>query len=102
MELEALWKATRVPLDTARSAVEVLQLAEGLAQMGNRNAASDAGVAMLMAQAAGRGALLNVAINLKDLPGGPDKEAVRRAVEDLKQALSRADSTLTALESQLA
>jgi glutamate formiminotransferase / formiminotetrahydrofolate cyclodeaminase len=102
LELEALWKATTVPLDTARSAAEVLQLAGEMANKGNRNAASDAGVAMLMAQAAGRGALLNVAINLKDLPEGPEKDAVRGEVAGLKQALSRADTMLTALESQLA
>jgi glutamate formiminotransferase/formiminotetrahydrofolate cyclodeaminase len=102
LELEALWKATRVPLDTARAAAEVLELAGELAGKGNRNAASDAGVAILMSQAAGRGALFNVAINLRDLPEGPEKEQVRAAARGLKQALTRADSMLSSLELALA
>ncbi|HVP39908.1 MAG TPA: cyclodeaminase/cyclohydrolase family protein, partial [Candidatus Saccharimonadales bacterium] len=102
LELEALWKATRVPLETARVAAELLRLAADLLARGNRNAASDAGVAILMSQAAGRGALFNVAINLKDLPEGPEKEEVRGAVRGLKLALAQADSMLSSLESELA
>ncbi|MBI5835658.1 MAG: glutamate formimidoyltransferase [Candidatus Eisenbacteria bacterium] len=102
LELEALWKATRVPLETARAAAEVVGLAGEMAAKGNRNALSDAGVGLLMSQAAGRGALYNVAINLKDLPDGPDKEEVRREAAALKQALAGADSVLAALEAGLA
>lgn len=57
-------EATRAPMQTARMAAAVLELAERLAPMGNRNAVSDVGVAALLAAAAIRGAALNVRINL--------------------------------------
>jgi formiminotetrahydrofolate cyclodeaminase len=53
-----------VPLRTAEVAAEVLALAHAIAPIGNRNAASDAGVAAQLAAASVRGALLNVRINL--------------------------------------
>lgn len=60
----AMLDAAHVPLRTAVVAGEVLQLAERIAPIGNRNAVSDAGVAAHLAAAALRGALLNVRINL--------------------------------------
>jgi formiminotetrahydrofolate cyclodeaminase len=45
----------------------VLDLAERLAPLGNRNAISDVGVAALLATTALRGAALNVEINLPSL-----------------------------------
>ena len=67
---EASVGATEVPLRIARLAAEVLDLAAGIAPIGNRNAASDAGVAALLAATAVRGASLNVTINLPSLPEG--------------------------------
>ena len=67
---EASVAATEVPLRIARLAAEVLDLAAGIASIGNRNAASDAGVAALLAATAVRGASLNVTINLPSLPEG--------------------------------
>ena len=65
VQLEAaIREATRAPLATARSASDVLELAERLAPIGNRNAISDVGVAALLAAGAIRGAILNVRINL--------------------------------------
>lgn len=67
---EASVAATEVPLRIARLAAEVLDLAAGIAPIGNRNAVSDAGVAALLAATAVRGASLNVTINLPSLPEG--------------------------------
>jgi formiminotetrahydrofolate cyclodeaminase len=63
----AVREATRVPLRTAQAASEVLDLADRLAPLGNRNAISDVGVAALLATTALRGAALNVEINLPSL-----------------------------------
>src|SRR6185436_8375472 len=52
----ALLKAAEVPLETARASVEVAQIAALVAEKGNSNAVTDAGVAALLAQAAARGA----------------------------------------------
>ena len=64
----AMVEAVRVPLRTAEVAAEVLELAQTVAPIGNRNAVSDAGVAAQLAAASVRGALLNVRINLPHLP----------------------------------
>lgn len=60
----AMAQAARIPLRVAVVAAEVLDLAERIAPIGNRNAVSDAGVAAQLAAAGLRGALLNVRINL--------------------------------------
>lgn len=82
-------EATSVPLEIARRADEVLQLAERLAPIGNRNAVSDVGVASLLAAASLRGAALNVRINLPSLP---EDERVRADAEgELERLLASLD-----------
>jgi formiminotetrahydrofolate cyclodeaminase len=63
----ALKVATDVPLSIAEAAVEVMDLCMPAAEKGNKWAVSDAGVAVLMAEAALRSAALNVLINLGSL-----------------------------------
>ncbi len=57
-------KATEVPLETMEHCVEALELAEASVKKGNRSATTDAAVAILLAEAAIRGASLNCAVNL--------------------------------------
>jgi formiminotetrahydrofolate cyclodeaminase len=61
---EAFKGATLAPLGVAQACLEVGQLAVRLLAIGNQNASTDAGVAVLLAVAGGEGALFNVAINL--------------------------------------
>jgi formiminotetrahydrofolate cyclodeaminase len=61
---EALKAATQVPLDVAKACVEVIELCTQAAEQGNKGAVSDAGVAVLMAEAGLRSAALNVIINI--------------------------------------
>ena len=77
----ALKVATDVPLTIAEAAVKVMDLCMPAAEKGNKWAVSDAGVAVLMAEAALRSAALNVLINLGTLK---DEEFVadRRAKLD--------------------
>jgi glutamate formiminotransferase/formiminotetrahydrofolate cyclodeaminase len=84
------FEAARVPLATAGAALQVVELAGRVAKSGNANAISDAGVAGLLARAAGEGALLNVQINLKSLPEGADKQGVEMELHRLQKALVRA------------
>ena len=51
---------------------EVAELAEAVAERGNTNAVSDAGVAALLADAACRGAVYNVRINVAALQNRAD------------------------------
>ena len=60
----ALRAAEAVPMKIAAACVRVLDLCTPMAEKGNRNAVSDAGVAALLAEAALRSAALNVLINL--------------------------------------
>jgi formiminotetrahydrofolate cyclodeaminase len=74
----ALKVATDVPLRIAEAAVRVMELCMPAAEKGNKWAVSDAGVGVLMGEAALRSAALNVFINLGSLK---DREFVadRRA-----------------------
>jgi glutamate formiminotransferase/formiminotetrahydrofolate cyclodeaminase len=60
----ALLHAAEVPLETARACADVAELALAVAERGNTNAASDAGVAALLAEAGCVGASYNVRINV--------------------------------------
>jgi glutamate formiminotransferase/formiminotetrahydrofolate cyclodeaminase len=83
----AEWAATRIPLETAEACLEVLRLAATAAERGNPNAATDAGVAGLLARAAAEGAALNVEINLKSLSEGADKQQVDASLRRIRQEL---------------
>jgi formiminotetrahydrofolate cyclodeaminase len=61
---EALKKAALVPLDVARDAFRVLELAGKVVKQGNKNTITDAAVAVMMARTAALSALYNVKINL--------------------------------------
>jgi formiminotetrahydrofolate cyclodeaminase len=61
---EATKAATLVPLGVMQTCEKALFHARAVAQKGNKNSASDAGVAALMLQAGCAGAALNVRINL--------------------------------------
>ncbi len=77
--------AAEVPYRTATSALQLLRLLPELAEKGNPNAASDVGVASLLASAALKGAIFNVEINLQSLPetyGTEMREALPSLVED--------------------
>lgn len=96
---QALVGAARVPLETARACAAVAALATEAAQKGNTNAASDAGVAALLAQAACRGAVYNVRINVASLT---DKslgtDIAREADALLAQAAAAADAAIAVVE----
>jgi formiminotetrahydrofolate cyclodeaminase len=81
---EANRLAAEVPMRTARSAVRLLGAMPDLAKKGNPNAASDAGAAALLLEAATHAALLNVAINL----GGIDDAAFAADLKAESQRLS--------------
>lgn len=79
-----LMDATQVPLKVARQASELFELAEQLAAKGNANVVSDAGVGLLLADAALHSALLNVDINLKLINDAAFKAGVRGQVDTLR------------------
>src|SRR5437867_5336176 len=64
---EALVGAAETPLATARGAVRLIALAREMADIGNKNAGSDAKVAEALARAALAGAVENVRVNVQAL-----------------------------------
>jgi glutamate formiminotransferase/formiminotetrahydrofolate cyclodeaminase len=79
----ALLKAAEVPLETARAAVEVGELAAMVAEKGNTNAVTDAGVAALLAAAACKGAAYNVRVNVQALDDRSKGHGLGREAEHL-------------------
>ncbi len=91
----SLRDATRIPVATARAASGVLELAERLAPIGNRNAVSDVGVAALLAVAGLKGAALNVQINLPHLSEAePLRAEAAMEIERLLSTVDERDRTL--------
>jgi formiminotetrahydrofolate cyclodeaminase len=95
----ALMTAAAVPLETARACVAVAKLAATCAQKGNTNAVSDAGVAALLAEAACKGAVYNVRINVASMS---DPHAGRRLADDaaalVHECASAAIDAISAVE----
>lgn len=85
----AIEQAARVPLEVAQGAVEALQLAAEVIAKGNLNAISDGGSAAAQAQAALRGAALNVRINLQSLE---DAAVVEKMVGELETLEAQANA----------
>ncbi len=78
---KALQYASEVPLKIAQAASETYELAVMAVQKSNPNVASDARVAMLLADAARSGAIANVQINLGSIT---DSAFADRMREELK------------------
>lgn len=85
----ALLGASRVPLEVAKTSRRLLDACDRGLEKAPSAAISDLGVGALMAEAALRGAAMNVMINLASLK---DHEQVKALSEDLDRALDGADA----------
>ena len=90
----ATMDAARVPLRVAELAAEAFDLARVVAQRGNVNSVSDAGVAALSLRAAVHGACLNVEINLSGLPDSEEKASMLERVSELRSVSDRAEQEI--------
>lgn len=85
--------AAEVPFETAREAALLLSKLPTLAANGNANAASDVGVAGLLASGAAKGAVFNVEINLDSLPADMGQD-MRGALSALKEQVKTDSRTV--------
>ena len=85
---EATKYATEVPLHVMEVTDATFAIMKKMAQIGNPNSASDAGVGALCARAAIHGAYLNVKINAKDIS---DKKFVSRVLKKAGELAKKAD-----------
>jgi len=81
---EATKKATSVPLKTLKLTEKLLEVANVVAEKGNKNSISDAGVAAISAKAAAESAYMNVIINV---PGIKDEEFKENVLKEAKEVL---------------
>ncbi len=80
--------AINVPFEIMKTSFESIEVIMMMAEEGNPNSISDAGVAMYCARAAIMGAFLNVKINCKDLD---DKKYVKKILSSCKKLIDQTD-----------
>ena len=93
--------AAEVPYETARLALNLLELLPDLARKGNANAVTDVGVAGLLASAAAKGAVFNVEINLDSLPSEMGAELRDRLPELKEQIRKRSREVMDAVRDRM-
>ncbi len=84
---EALINATLVPLDVARDAFKIIELAGKVVKQGNKNAVTDAAVAVMMARTAALSALYNVKINLASIKDTNFVEEIREEIKHMESEI---------------
>jgi glutamate formiminotransferase/formiminotetrahydrofolate cyclodeaminase len=85
---DATRHAALVPLQIARLASETFDISLAMAEEGNPNSVTDAGVGALCARAAVKGAAMNVRVNLM---GFEDEKFVKKTIEEIEKLERRAD-----------
>ncbi|MCI0737098.1 MAG: cyclodeaminase/cyclohydrolase family protein, partial [Beijerinckiaceae bacterium] len=83
----ALKDATLTPLRAVKACYEVILLSAAVAEKGNLNVISDAGVAVLAANAGLRSAALNVFINAKSIK---DRDFAEKKIAEVNVLLAQA------------
>jgi len=91
---EALKEAARVPLDVAREAFKVIELAGKALKQGNKNAVTDAAVAVMMARTAVLSALYNVKINLASIKDASFIKDVGKEVTHMESEIVKREKDL--------
>jgi formiminotetrahydrofolate cyclodeaminase len=96
-----LKEATRVPLQTAKYSYAVLKLAEALLETCNPKVITDIGVAAKMAEAAVKGAMLNVEVNLVSIADEDYKRGVLKEAQEFSCPDSLARTIINDVEARL-
>ena len=96
MEAATLY-ATQVPLRTMKAAYKVFDVVRAMAEEGNPNSVSDAGVGALAARSAVMGACLNVKINAAGLKDRATAEALVKEAEEIQALAQKAEAEVLAV-----
>jgi formiminotetrahydrofolate cyclodeaminase len=97
----ALKGAAEVPFRVAAACADVLEMSVLPAGQGNKNAASDAGAAALLAEAGLRAAVLNVEINLGLIEDAEYVSNMRSRLEPFKRAAGTRQQILDSVQARL-
>jgi glutamate formiminotransferase/formiminotetrahydrofolate cyclodeaminase len=99
---ETTKQATLVPMNVLRRTKDAAGLARIVAERGNTNSASDAGVAALTARTAAVGAYLNVIINLPGIEDETFKAEISREAGEIRaEVVKHTDETVSLVEKAL-
>ena len=96
MESATLY-ATQVPLRTMKAAYKAFDVVRAMAEEGNPNSVSDAGVGALAARSAVMGACLNVKINAAGLKDRAMAEALVKEAEEIQALAQKAEAEVLAV-----
>ena len=96
METATLY-ATQVPLRTMKAAYKAFDVVRAMAQEGNPNSVSDAGVGALAARSAVMGACLNVKINAAGLKDRAVAEALVAEANEIQALAQQAEKEILAI-----
>ena len=96
MEAATLY-ATQVPLRTMKAAYKAFDVVRAMAEEGNPNSVSDAGVGALAARSAVMGACLNVKINAAGLKDRAVADALVKEAEEIQVAAQKAEAEILAV-----
>ena len=96
METATLY-ATQVPLRTMKAAYKVFDVVRAMAQEGNPNSVSDAGVGALAARSAVMGACLNVKINAAGLKDRATADALVNEANEIQALAQQAEKEILAI-----
>lgn len=96
MEVATLY-ATQVPLRTMKAAYKAFDVVRAMAEEGNPNSVSDAGVGALAARSAVMGACLNVKINAAGLKDRAMAEALVKEAEEIQALAQKAEAEVLAV-----
>lgn len=91
----AFKNAASVPFETAKTCFEVLHLAKIVAEKGNKNSISDAGVSALLANAGIKSAVYNIRINLGWIK---DEDFVDKIKSEIEEIENRSETLVKEIE----
>jgi formiminotetrahydrofolate cyclodeaminase len=91
---EALKIACQVPFEIGLKSLEVAKLAQRAADIGNVGAVSDAGVAVLLAQACAQSAALNVKINVNSIKDAVYNNDTWSRMQDVLKQVAALEKTV--------
>lgn len=86
--------AAEVPLQIAQEAYDMMDLIEDIATLGNQNAITDAGVAIMATRTAVLGAILNVRINLGSIKDEAVVKRMSAQIEELEKSAKEREAEL--------
>ncbi|MGM0551565.1 MAG: glutamate formimidoyltransferase [Bacteroidota bacterium] len=94
---EATKDAIRVPFRVMETAYKALEVIKAMAEIGNPNSVSDAGVGALAIRSAVKGAYLNVKINAADLDDKAFVEDILTKGKEIEQATEKLEEQILAI-----